>query len=62
MLADANEPAHGGTVDRTLHHSMAIPTDLQVVCLWSSLGLTLTSLFLATGFGADFAQAVMAAG
>jgi hypothetical protein len=62
MLADATEPAHGGIVDRTLHHSMTIPTDLKVVCLWSLLGLALTSLFLGMGFGAVFAQALMAAG
>lgn len=40
----------------------AIPVDLEVVCLWSALGLMLTALFLAFGFGVDIGQALMLAG
>lgn len=40
----------------------AIPVDLEVACLWSTLGLILTALFLALGFGIDIGQAVMLAG
>jgi hypothetical protein len=40
----------------------AVPVDVEVVCLWSALGLMLTALFLALGFGVDIEQALMLAG
>jgi hypothetical protein len=40
----------------------AIPVDLELACLWSAFGLTLTALFLALGFGSDLGQAMMLAG
>lgn len=40
----------------------AISTDLEVVCLWMFLGLTLTALFLTMGFRLDIDQAWMLAG
>jgi hypothetical protein len=40
----------------------ATPIDLEVVCLWSALGLVLTALYLALGFGLDIGQALMLAG
>jgi len=40
----------------------SIPTDFRVVCLWSALGLTLTALLYAMGFGPEIGQALMAAG
>jgi hypothetical protein len=39
-----------------------IPVDLEIVCLWSAFGLTLTGLFFALGFGVDIQQALMLAG
>lgn len=36
--------------------------DLILPCVWSAVGLALTALFLALGFGADFGQALMLAG
>jgi hypothetical protein len=38
-----------------------IPVDLQVVCLWSALGLVLSMLALAD-FGAEIGQALAVAG
>jgi hypothetical protein len=40
------------------HHYRAIPTDLRVACLWSALGLTLTGLFFAMGFGVEITRAL----
>jgi hypothetical protein len=40
----------------------AIPVDLEIVCLWSVFGLTLTGLFVALGFGVDIQQALLLAG
>ena len=40
----------------------AIPVDLEIVCLWSVIGLTLTALFLALGFWVDIVQALILAG
>lgn len=39
-----------------------VAADLRVVCLWSALGLTLTALMFAAGFGAEIATALAAAG
>jgi len=30
--------------------------DFRIACLWSALGLTLTALFFALGFGAEIGQ------
>jgi hypothetical protein len=34
----------------------------RIACLWSALGLTLTGLFFALGFGAEFGQILAMAG
>jgi hypothetical protein len=39
-----------------------IPTDLEIACLWSALGLAITELFFAVGFGPEIAQAFLMAG
>jgi hypothetical protein len=39
-----------------------ISTDLEVVCLWTLLGLVLAALFLSLGFRLDIDQALMLAG
>jgi hypothetical protein len=39
-----------------------IPVDLEVVCLWSVLGLLSTMLLLALGFEAEIGQALAIAG
>ena len=41
---------------RNIPERTLIPVDLVVVCLWSALGVLLTAVFLALGFGAEFAQ------
>jgi hypothetical protein len=41
---------------------VTIPVELAVVCLWSTVGLLLTALFLALGFGAEIERALAAAG
>jgi hypothetical protein len=39
-----------------------IAVDLEIVCLWSALGLTLTALFLILGFRLDLDQTLMLSG
>jgi hypothetical protein len=39
-----------------------IPVDLAGVCLWSVLGLLLSMLVVALGFGAEIGQALAMAG
>jgi hypothetical protein len=51
-------PSEPPPVYGALHHYPAIPTDLRVVCLWSALGLTLTGLFFAMGFGVEITRAL----
>jgi hypothetical protein len=38
------------------------PVNLVVVCLWSIVGLLLTALVLALGFGVEMSQALAVAG
>ena len=42
--------------------STRIPADFGVVCLWALLGLDLTALAIALGFGAEIAEALAIAG
>jgi hypothetical protein len=51
-----------GSFPTDMPERTAIPVDLEVVCLWSALGLMLTALFLAIGFRVDIQQALMLAG
>ena len=39
-----------------------ISADLEVVCLWSALGLLLSMLVLASAFGAEIGQALAMVG
>jgi hypothetical protein len=39
-----------------------VSADFRIACLWSALGLTLTGLFFALGFGAEFGQILVMAG
>jgi hypothetical protein len=45
-----------------LRRRAPIPADLEVVCLWSALGLLLSMLVLASAFGAEIGQALAMAG
>lgn len=40
----------------------AVAVDLEIVCLWSALGLVLTALFFTLGFGLGIDQSLMLAG
>ena len=44
------------------HLGMGASADFCVVCLWSALGLTLTGLLFALGFGAEIGQVLALAG
>jgi len=35
---------------------IGVSADFRIACLWSALGLTLTGLFCALGFGAEIGQ------
>ena len=48
-------PAISGAIGR-------IPADFGIVCLWAFLGLALTALVIALGFGAEIAEALGMAG
>jgi len=50
------------TVRATSRRGFTVTDDFRLACLWSALGLAVTGLFFAMGFGADIAQAFMAAG
>ena len=50
-------PAAHWTVRRSI-----VPADLPLVCLWSALGLALSSLMFIAGFGAEIGQVLMTAG
>jgi hypothetical protein len=59
MIRSISEvPSPYGAVRRGL----TVPDDLCLVGLWSALGLALTGVFVAVGFGAEIGQALMAAG
>ena len=47
---------------RSLLECPPIPVDLEVICLWSVLGLLATLLVSALGFGAEIGQALATAG
>jgi len=47
---------------RASYRATAFSTDLRVVSLCAALGLVLTALFVALGFGAEIGQSLMAAG
>jgi hypothetical protein len=42
--------------------SARMPVDFGIVCLWSFLGLELSALAIAFGFGADIAEILALAG
>lgn len=46
----------------TPHHAQTAFTELSLLCLWSVVGLVLTGLLFAMGFGAEIGQALMLAG
>ncbi len=52
--------AASGTFGRSDTEGM--PADFAVVCLWSFLGLDLTALIIALGFGAQLAEIFSIAG
>jgi hypothetical protein len=41
---------------------MGVSADFHIACLWSALGLTLTGLLFALGFGAEIGQILAMAG
>jgi hypothetical protein len=47
---------------RNIPKRTLIPADLAIVCLWSALGLLLTAIILAPGFGVEVGQALVMAG
>lgn len=46
----------------TLEYARTAYAELPVVCVWSVVGLTLSALLFAAGFGDGIAQALMMAG
>lgn len=44
------------------NHAQIASTEFSVLCLWSVVGLTLTGLLFAMGFGGEIAQALTVAG
>lgn len=47
---------------RIAHLGMGASADFCIVCLWSTLGLTLTGLLFALGLGAELGQILAMAG
>ncbi len=45
-----------------LHYVKTAYTELCLLCLWSVVGLTLTGLLFAIGFGVEIGQALIVAG
>jgi hypothetical protein len=41
---------------RVAHLGREVSADFRIVCLWSALGLALTGVFFALGFGAEIGQ------
>jgi hypothetical protein len=58
----ARYPSELPTEYEILDHGLTVQGDLHIVRLWSALGLTVTALFFALGFGAEIAQAMAVAG
>ena len=57
-MAMTRFPSASPTAFGTLQHGSTVPDDLRLVCLCSALGLALSGLFFAMGFGADIALAL----
>ena len=55
-------PMISEAVGRSFLERPSILVDLEVVCLWSVLGLLATLLVSALGFGAEIGQALAMAG
>jgi hypothetical protein len=55
-------PMISEAAERSFLERPPIPVDLEVVCLWSILGLLSTMLPLALGFGAEIGPALAMAG
>jgi len=51
-----------GAFVRIVAEKMPIDAGFYIVCLWSVLGLLLTTATFALGFGAEFGQALAMAG
>jgi len=47
---------------RTPRLGIAVPGDLRVVCLWSTIGCALTGLWFALGYGVEIGQVLAVAG
>ena len=60
MISEATSEVQAITED--LRWQAPIPVGLAAVCLWSALGLLLSMLVLATGFGAEIGEALAMAG
>ena len=50
------------SIGRNFLERAPVPVDLAVLCLWSVLGLLLSMLVVALGFGAEIGQALAIAG
>lgn len=55
-----HKPAASGAFGRS--QGTRIPADFGIVCLWAFLGLDLTALAIALGFGAEIAEALAITG
>jgi hypothetical protein len=55
-------PTIFGTVGRSIRQDANTRTDLAFLCLWAFLGLGLTALAIALGFGAQLAEALAMSG
>jgi hypothetical protein len=51
-----------GSFARSIPQSAPVSYDFGIVCLWSFLGLDLTALAIAFGYGAQIAEILAAAG
>jgi hypothetical protein len=47
---------------RNIPERTVVPVELAIVCLWSALGLVVTALAFAVGFGVEVGQLLAAAG
>jgi hypothetical protein len=54
--------AFSGTFERSGRQSPGISEGLRVVSMWSLLGLTVSALAIASGFGAELGQILLIAG
>jgi hypothetical protein len=60
MISEATPEVQA--ITEGLRRQAPILVDLAVVCLWSALGLLLSMLVLASGFGAEIGEALAMAG